>query len=169
MSTGPLISTAVNLDAPGRYLHWSIFFVSEANLVLIVVMVVIFGAALLLPFPGHAERTHAKRDDASQGDSDGASVSTSSSAASDLGDDADAAMWTSRMRRGPRECDVDLANATWSSAPTAAWQAPPRPPACLRQFVDICVRCSQLDDLGFGDPFRDRNCRGRNDASRDAS
>jgi Cytochrome b(N-terminal)/b6/petB len=100
MSTGPLISTAVNLNAPGRYLHWSIFFVSEANLVLIVVMVVIFGAALLLPFPGHAERSHAKRDDASQGDSGGNSVRRSSSAPSDLGDDADAAMWTSRIRRG---------------------------------------------------------------------
>ncbi len=35
-------------------MHWSIFYVSVANLVLIAVMVVIFGAALLLPFPkGH--------------------------------------------------------------------------------------------------------------------
>ena len=56
MSTGPLLATAVNLNGPGRYLHWSIFIVSEANLVLIAVMVVIFGAALLLPFPGHGTR-----------------------------------------------------------------------------------------------------------------
>src|SRR5260370_19372663 len=48
-STG---SGVINLDQPGTYLHWSIFSVSLANLVLIAVMVVIFGAALLLPFPG---------------------------------------------------------------------------------------------------------------------
>ena len=35
----------------GTYLHWSIFTVSVANLVLIAVMVIIFGVALLLPFP----------------------------------------------------------------------------------------------------------------------
>ncbi len=48
---------AIDLNSPGTYLHWSIFTVSEANLVLIAVMVVIFGAALLLPFP------HGKADD----------------------------------------------------------------------------------------------------------
>ncbi len=41
----------MNLNQPGTFLHWSIFYVSEANLVLIAVMVVIFGAALVLPFP----------------------------------------------------------------------------------------------------------------------
>ena len=47
-------SLAIDLNQPGSYLHWSIFTVSVANLVLIAVMVVIFGAALLLPFPkGH--------------------------------------------------------------------------------------------------------------------
>src|ERR1700680_3297845 len=44
-------SGPINLDQPGTYLHWSIFTVSVANLALIAVMVVIFGAALLLPFP----------------------------------------------------------------------------------------------------------------------
>ena len=53
MRNGPLLAAAVNLNGPGRYLHWSIFTVSEANLVLIAVMVVIFGAALLLHFPDH--------------------------------------------------------------------------------------------------------------------
>ena len=32
-------------------MHWSIFDISVANLVLIAVMVVIFGVALVLPFP----------------------------------------------------------------------------------------------------------------------
>ena len=43
---------AIDLNSPGSYVHWSIFTISVANLVLIAVMVVIFGAALLLPFPG---------------------------------------------------------------------------------------------------------------------
>ena len=54
MPTPSVLAALGNLDSPGRYLHWSIFTVSEANLVLIAVMVVIFGAALLIPFPGHA-------------------------------------------------------------------------------------------------------------------
>ncbi|MGO9077499.1 MAG: cytochrome b N-terminal domain-containing protein [Streptosporangiaceae bacterium] len=45
---GPL---ALNLNQPGSFVHWNIFNVSVANLVLILVMVVIFGVALLLPFP----------------------------------------------------------------------------------------------------------------------
>src|SRR6478672_4419049 len=46
-----LASAPINLDHPGTYLHWSIFTVSVANLCLIAVMVVIFGLALILPFP----------------------------------------------------------------------------------------------------------------------
>ena len=42
---------AIDLNHPGSYLNWNIFTISVANLVLIAVMVVIFGAALLLPFP----------------------------------------------------------------------------------------------------------------------
>src|SRR5271170_3566818 len=47
-----LLAAVVNMNSPGSYLHWSIFTVSVANLVLIAVMVAIFGGALLLPFPG---------------------------------------------------------------------------------------------------------------------
>jgi hypothetical protein len=43
---------AVDLNQPGSYVNWNIFTISVANLVLIGVMVVIFGAALLVPFPG---------------------------------------------------------------------------------------------------------------------
>ena len=50
------VELAVNLNAPGGYVHWSIFTVSVANLVLICVMVVIFGAALMVPFPTHDRR-----------------------------------------------------------------------------------------------------------------
>ena len=46
------VPVAINLNQPGSYLNWNIFTISVANLVLIAVMVAIFGAALLLPFPG---------------------------------------------------------------------------------------------------------------------
>jgi hypothetical protein len=46
LAAGPL---AIDLNQPGTYRHWSLVNVSLANL--IAVMVVIFGAALLLPFP----------------------------------------------------------------------------------------------------------------------
>jgi hypothetical protein len=100
MSTGSLIASTVNLNGPGRYLHWSIFVVSEANLVLIAVMVVIFGAALLLPFPGHGP---GRRADPEGGGGDAAEPEVpieASPSVADLGDDADAAMWTARVRRG---------------------------------------------------------------------
>jgi len=42
----------IDLNQPGSYVTWNVFTISVANLVLIGVMVVIFGAALLLPFPG---------------------------------------------------------------------------------------------------------------------
>ena len=101
MLTGSLLATAVNLNGPGRYLHWSIFIVSESNLVLIAVMVVIFGAALLIPFPGHGAGTQVVgSEDANSEDADAPVVDkTRRSSTFDLGDDADAAMWTSRLRR----------------------------------------------------------------------
>jgi len=42
---------AIDLNQPGSYLNWNVFTISVANLILIAVMVAIFGAALLLPFP----------------------------------------------------------------------------------------------------------------------
>jgi hypothetical protein len=41
----------VNLNHPGHYLHWGVIQISAANLIVIVLMIVIFVAALLLPFP----------------------------------------------------------------------------------------------------------------------
>ena len=47
------IPLAGNLNQPGKFLSWGIFDISVANLIVIAVMVVIFGAALLIPFhPG---------------------------------------------------------------------------------------------------------------------
>ncbi len=89
-----LLETPVDLNGPGRYLHWSIFTVSEANLVLIAVMVVIFGAALLIRFPGHSRGQRA--GELEQTPDEGTAVARPPE---DLGSDADATMWTSRLRR----------------------------------------------------------------------
>src|ERR1700689_262975 len=86
---------AIDINQPSTLLHWSIFQVTVANLVLIAVMVVIFGAALLLPFP------RGRRDEtapASGGATDDASQN-STAEANDLADDGTAGMWTARLRR----------------------------------------------------------------------
>ena len=46
------IGAAVNLDHPARYVHWGWFQISIANLVVILLMLVVFALALVLPFPG---------------------------------------------------------------------------------------------------------------------
>ncbi|HXQ62210.1 MAG TPA: cytochrome b N-terminal domain-containing protein [Acidimicrobiales bacterium] len=99
MITGSTMATLGNLDGPGRYLHWSIFTVSEANLVLIAVMVVIFGAALIIPFPGHARGPRSPGPGDALDDPATATGSRVGPSDADTGDDADAAMWTSRLRR----------------------------------------------------------------------
>src|SRR5262249_39242392 len=84
---------AIDLNQPGSYLHWSIFNVSVANLVLIAVMVVIFGAALLLPFPG---RHHTEPAETTAGPSPG------EAAAPGPGDPPDAQRGTAPARRWGR-------------------------------------------------------------------
>ena len=78
------------MDQPGTYLHWSIFTVSVANLAIIAVMVVIFGAALLLPFP-KGRRYPAEEPVAEPLPGDGVPADPAT-------DDADTDMWTNRVR-----------------------------------------------------------------------
>jgi hypothetical protein len=95
---------AVNLNTPGTYVHWNIFTVSVANLVLIAVMVVIFGAALLLPFP---HRTHdlgrpEGGEDAQKAPEHAATVAAFADVTGADGareDEGDSTMWTARLRR----------------------------------------------------------------------
>lgn len=85
----PTSVAAIDLNAPGRYVHWSIFTISIANLVLVAAMVVIFAAALLLPFP---------TKDVSEGassDSDDRPLSGQM----DSDESGDSEMWTARIRR----------------------------------------------------------------------
>jgi len=92
-------SGVINLDQPGTYLHWSIFTVSVANLALIAVMVVIFGVALVLPFP--QARIYPPADELPAGADPGtlAGAPAPGRGRADLGEDEDAGMWTSWLRR----------------------------------------------------------------------
>ncbi len=45
------LTSPVNLNHPGHYLHWGIVSISVANLVVIATMLLLFGLALVLPFP----------------------------------------------------------------------------------------------------------------------
>jgi hypothetical protein len=46
----------INLNHPGHYLHWGVIQVSVANLVVVIAMIVVFVAAILLPFPKGGSR-----------------------------------------------------------------------------------------------------------------
>jgi hypothetical protein len=82
---------AINMNQPGSFVHWSIFDISVANLVLIAVMVVIFGAALLLPFPRGVRQEPTALN--------GTGVDGGGAAVSDPADEGTAGMWTARVRR----------------------------------------------------------------------
>jgi Cytochrome b(N-terminal)/b6/petB len=89
---GPL---AINLNTPGHFLTWSFIDISVANLIVIAVMVVIFGAALLIPF-GHADRhAVAAGPGPAEPDAAGAPDPTVNAAAAEPGD---ADMWTAKVR-----------------------------------------------------------------------
>jgi hypothetical protein len=40
-----------DLSHPAHYLHWHIFLMSAANVVVILLMIAVFIAAILIPFP----------------------------------------------------------------------------------------------------------------------
>jgi hypothetical protein len=42
-----------NLNHRAPYVHWHFFQMSVSNIVVIVLMIVVFVAAILLPFPSH--------------------------------------------------------------------------------------------------------------------
>ncbi|MBV9092905.1 MAG: hypothetical protein JO132_03350, partial [Streptosporangiaceae bacterium] len=79
---------AIDLNQPGTYLTWNIFTISVANLVLIAVMVVIFGAALVLPFPGR-HRPNLPPEEVTDPDQIPGYTA----------DEGDERLWTARLRR----------------------------------------------------------------------
>lgn len=46
-----ILASLINLNGPDKYLHYSFFSISIANLIIILTMALIFGLALILPFP----------------------------------------------------------------------------------------------------------------------
>jgi hypothetical protein len=46
-----VFSAPVDLNHPGHYLNWGVIQISAANLAVIVLMIAVFGLALVLPFP----------------------------------------------------------------------------------------------------------------------
>ena len=138
ISPAHIASPPINLDQPGTYLHWSIFEVSVANLVVIAVMVVLFGAALLLPFPTAAPT---RRSSAAAGcprrSRPGPVIAPAA--------EGDERMWTARVRRR-------------ALAAAAARQAAARPAARLRGLLGVRVRGGHAGGARAGDRSRLRHC-----------
>jgi hypothetical protein len=57
-----LLASVVNLDGPGHFIHWSVFQLSLANLLVIVSMVLVFVLALVVPFPKPHDRERVKQE-----------------------------------------------------------------------------------------------------------
>ncbi len=45
-----------NLSHPANTVHWHFLTLSVSNVIVVVVMLVVFAAAILAPFPGHGRR-----------------------------------------------------------------------------------------------------------------
>jgi hypothetical protein len=46
-----LLTSPIDLNHPGHYLHWGVVQVSYANLIVVAIMFALFALALVLPFP----------------------------------------------------------------------------------------------------------------------
>ena len=46
-----LLGALVNLNGSGHYIHWGFIQISVANFVVILLMIVVFVLAIVLPFP----------------------------------------------------------------------------------------------------------------------
>lgn len=91
------MASIVDLNQPGKYLHWSIFTVSVSNLIVIAIMVAIFGLALLLPFP---KGSHGANDDTNDAIDITSNESINSLKKAVLANTQDTdSMWTARVRR----------------------------------------------------------------------
>ena len=54
LTTAP--ASVVDLTGPGTYLHWGFIQISLANAIVILLMIIVFVLAILLPFPGGRKR-----------------------------------------------------------------------------------------------------------------
>jgi len=56
VSSRVALGSIINLNRPAHYVHWHFFLMSVPNVVVLVLMVVVFTAAIALPFPGSRAR-----------------------------------------------------------------------------------------------------------------
>ena len=54
------LGSIVPLNHLGHYIHWHFILISRSNLIVIILMVLTFLAALFLPFPGRSSRKENK-------------------------------------------------------------------------------------------------------------
>jgi len=50
---GTLFGSLIDLNKPGNYIHWGFIQMSYGNLLVIILMVIVFFAAILIPFKSH--------------------------------------------------------------------------------------------------------------------
>jgi len=50
---GTLFGSLIDLNKPGNYIHWGFIQMSYGNLLVILLMVIVFFAAILIPFRSH--------------------------------------------------------------------------------------------------------------------
>ncbi len=97
-----MTASIVNMNAPDHYLHWSFILISLANFLVIVAMVVLFIAAITVPFV-HSRRAKREAGDLSTSASHRSEPEADpSQAGADLrpsGKQADGGLWTARLRR----------------------------------------------------------------------
>jgi hypothetical protein len=48
-----MMAAIFNLNHPANTVHWHFFLMTVSNIVVIVVMLVVFAVAIVVPFPGH--------------------------------------------------------------------------------------------------------------------
>jgi hypothetical protein len=93
MAASHLLASPIDLNQPGGYLHGWIFTISEANLVLIAVMVAIFGVALFVRFP------RARAEDLEPGTPEAADLDGGADGPVAAPADGTSGMWTAALRR----------------------------------------------------------------------
>lgn len=50
-----MLAAIFNLNGHATYVHWHFIQLSVPNLIVLILMIVVFIAAILLPFPGHRQ------------------------------------------------------------------------------------------------------------------
>jgi hypothetical protein len=51
-----MMAAIFNLNHPAKTVHWHFFLMTVSNIVVVVLMLLVFVLAVLLPFPGHRRR-----------------------------------------------------------------------------------------------------------------